>query len=145
MLLVEDNPDDAELLLRAFRINQMHPQVFVAHDGAEALDWLFEVRPGADVTTPLPSVVLLDLKLPKVDGLSVLRRIRSEPRTAMIPVVIFTSSNEPVDLIDSYRLGANSFVRKPVQFGDLVEVAKRIGGYWLGINEVPAQAEVVGL
>ena len=145
LLLVEDNPDDVELMLRAFRMNQMYPQVTVAHDGAEALDWLFLPGAGADATRPLPSVVLLDLKLPKIDGLGVLRRIRSEPRTAMLPVVILTSSNEHVDLIDSYRLGANSFVRKPVQFGDLVEVIKRIGGYWLGINEVPAMAELASL
>ena len=145
LLLVEDNIDDVDLMLRAFRINQMYPQVFVAHDGAEALEWLFATGAGVDATAPLPSVVLLDLKLPKIDGLSVLRRIRSEPRTAMLPVVILTSSNEHVDLVDSYRLGANSFVRKPVQFGDLLKVIKCIGGYWLGINEVPAAAEVVSL
>ena len=143
LLLVEDNPDDVELMLRAFRLNEMYPQVFVAHDGAEAIEWLYETGAGADATAPLPSVVLLDLKLPKIDGLSVLRRIRSEPRTAMLPVVILTSSNERVDLIDSYRLGANSFVRKPVQFGDLLKVIKGIGGYWLGINEVPVATEAV--
>ena len=144
LLLVEDNADDVDLMLRAFRINQMYPQVFVAHDGAEALEWLFATGTGVDATAPLPSVVLLDLKLPKIDGLGVLQRIRSEPRTSMLPVVILTSSNEHVDLIDSYRLGANSFVRKPVQFGDLLEVIKCIGGYWLGINEVPVTAELVG-
>ena len=145
LLLVEDNPDDAELTLRAFRMNQMHPQIHVAHDGAEALDWLLRPGPGGDSTAHLPSVVLLDLKLPKIDGLGVLRRLRSEPRTAILPVVILTSSNELIDLLDSYRLGANSFVRKPVVFGDLVEMIRKVGGYWLGVNEVPATAELTTL
>jgi len=145
LLLVEDNPDDVELMLRAFRLNQMYPQVHVVHDGAAALEWLFATGSGADATAPVPSVVLLDLKLPKIDGLGVLRRIRSESRTAMIPVVILTSSNEHVDLVDSYRLGASSFVRKPVEFGELVEVVRRIGDYWLGINELPTTTELVGI
>lgn len=141
LLLVEDNPDDVALMLRAFRLNSMTDEVHVARDGAEALGRLLPSPGSPDALAELPAVVLLDLKLPKIDGFGVLRRMRAEARTALVPVVILTSSNEPVDLLDSYRLGANSFVRKPVSFGDLVIVTRRIAGYWLGVNEVPEQAD----
>jgi len=142
LLLVEDNPDDVALTLRAFRLNNVSHEIAVAHDGAEALDRLLPPAGPGDTPAELPAVVLLDLKLPKIDGLGVLRRMRAEARTAFVPVVILTSSNEPVDLLDSYRLGANSFVRKPVSFGDLVVVTRRIAGYWLGVNEIPAPADI---
>lgn len=140
LLLVEDNPDDVALMLRAFRVNSLTHEIHVAHDGAEALDRLLPHPDSPEAGAGLPAVVLLDLKLPGIDGLGVLRRMRAEARTALVPVVILTSSNEPVDLLDGYRLGANSFVRKPVSFGDLVIVIRRIAGYWLGVNEVPTPA-----
>jgi len=136
ILLVEDNPDDVELTLRAFRHNDIRHHIHVARDGGEALDWLH--HEGADTPGGLPTVVLLDLHLPKIDGLEVLRRIRADARTSLVPVVILTSSDEPADLLLGYRLGANSFVRKPVAFGDLMEAARQIGRYWLGLNEVPS-------
>ena len=140
LLLVEDNPDDVALTLRAFHVNNVTHEIQVARDGAEALERLLPPADGPSPPPALPAVVLLDLKLPKVDGLGVLQRMRAEARTALVPVVILTSSNEPVDLVDSYRLGANSFVRKPVSFGDLVTVIRRIGTYWLDVNEVPGAA-----
>ena len=133
LLLVEDNPDDVILTLRAFRLSGINAEVQVARDGVEALECL--LPSGA-----LPAVVLLDLKLPRIDGLEVLRRLRADPHTALLPIVILTSSNEAVDLAKGYRFGANSFVRKPVAFGDLVETIRQIGRYWLGVNEVPAPA-----
>jgi two-component system response regulator len=136
ILLVEDNPDDVELTLRAFRKNDILNDIHVARDGGEALDWLH--RDSAEAPGGLPTVVLLDLHLPKIDGLEVLRRIRADARTSLLPVVILTSSDEPSDLLDGYRCGANSFVRKPVAFGDLTEAARQIGRYWLGLNEVPS-------
>lgn len=134
ILLVEDNPDDEELTLLAFRKNNISNTIHVARDGAEALEFLFgeEGR-----NTPLPSIVLLDLNLPKVDGLEVLRRIRSEERTRLLPVVILTSSKEDRDRFDSYSLGCNSYVRKPVSFAEFVEAARQLGLYWLLINETP--------
>jgi two-component system, response regulator len=138
ILLVEDNPDDEALTLRAFRKNKIKNAVAVVRDGAEALDYLFGtgVYEGRDVAD-LPQVMLLDLKLPKVDGLEVLRRVRADSRTAVLPVVILTSSREEQDLVEGYRLGANSYVRKPVNFDEFVEAARQLGLYWLLLNEVP--------
>ena len=138
ILLVEDNPDDEALTLRAFRKNNIRNDVVVARDGAEALDYLFGNgrHAGRDIND-LPQVVLLDLKLPKVDGLEVLRRIREAEHTRALPVVILTSSKEEQDLINGYRLGCNSYVRKPVNFDEFLEAARQLGLYWLVLNEAP--------
>jgi two-component system response regulator len=138
ILLVEDNPDDEALTLRALRKNNIGNEVVVAHDGAEALDYLFATRvhSGRDISE-LPQIVLLDLNLPKVDGLGVLRRIRGDARTKRLPVVILTSSKEERDLVESYDLGANSYVRKPVDFTAFVEAVRQLGLYWLVLNESP--------
>jgi len=138
ILLVEDNADDEALTLRAFAKNNIKNQVVVARDGAEALDYLFAegAYKGRD-TSDLPQLVLLDLKLPKVDGLEVLRRIRADARTELLPVVILTSSREEQDLVQGYRLGANSYVRKPVNFDDFLDAARQLGLYWLLLNEAP--------
>ncbi|HEX9800495.1 MAG TPA: response regulator [Thermoanaerobaculia bacterium] len=138
ILLVEDNPDDEALTLRALRKHNLGNEVVVARDGAEALDYLFATGPhaGRDASAT-PQLVLLDLKLPKLDGLEVLRRVRSDERTRLLPVVVLTSSREERDLIDSYRLGANSYVRKPVDFNEFVEAARQLGLYWLLLNEPP--------
>ncbi len=140
ILLVEDNPDDEALTLRALKKNNIMNEVVVAHDGAEALDYLF-LR-GAYVTrdpNKQPALTLLDLKLPKVDGLEVLRQIRANPSTQLLPVVILTSSKEEQDLITGYRLGANSYIRKPVDFGQFMEAVRSLGLYWLVLNEMPPQ------
>jgi len=131
ILLVEDNPDDAELTLRAFAKNNIANSVVHVSDGEEALTYLLSPD------NPLPTLVLLDLKLPKVSGLDVLKRMRADPRTRRTPVVVLTSSNEERDLIASYDLGANSFVRKPVDFAQFLEAAKHLGLYWLVLNEQP--------
>jgi two-component system response regulator len=138
ILLVEDNPDDEALTIRAFKKNNIKNEVIVARDGVEALDYLFGTGPyaGRDVTA-LPQVVLLDLKLPKVDGLEVLRRVRADERTRILPVVILTSSKEEQDVASGYRLGANSYVRKPVNFDEFLEAARQLGLYWLLLNEPP--------
>jgi len=138
ILLVEDNPDDEALTLRALKKNNILNEVVVARDGAEALDYLFGTGQytGRDVGI-LPLVVLLDLKLPKVDGLEVLQRLRADERTQLLPVVILTSSKEEKDIITSYRLGANSYVRKPVNFIEFVEAVRQLGLYWLVLNEPP--------
>lgn len=138
ILLVEDNPDDEELTLRAFRRNNILNPVVVARDGEEALDYLFATGSysGRD-TRQQPQVVLLDLKLPKVDGLEVLRRLRADPRTRLLPVVILTTSNEERDILASYQLGANSYVRKPVDFDQFLEAARQLGLYWLVLNVPP--------
>lgn len=138
ILLVEDNPDDEELTLRAFRKNNVRNEIVVARDGLEALDYIFGEREyeGRDVAV-LPQVVLLDLKLPKVDGMEVLSRIRADERTRLMPVVILTSSKEDQDVIKGYSLGANSYVRKPVNFDEFVEAVRQLGLYWLLLNEPP--------
>lgn len=141
ILLVEDNPDDRDLTLIAFREANILNQVIVTQDGEEALDYLFGrgAYSGRD-TRIMPQVVLLDLKLPKVDGLEVLRRIREDRRTKLLPVVILTTSKEQRDLVESYELGANSYVRKPVDFFKFVEASRQLGLYWLVLNETPAPA-----
>jgi two-component system response regulator len=138
ILLVEDNPDDAELTLRAFRRNNFHNPIDIAEDGAVAIARLLGEGVSAS-PLELPAVVLLDLNLPKIDGLEVLRRIRANPRTQTLPVVILTSSREKADLLRGYELGANSYVRKPVDFGDFVEATRQLGLYWLVLNEAPPQ------
>jgi two-component system response regulator len=141
ILLVEDNPDDEVLTRRAFEKNNVGNDLVVVRDGAEALDYLFGTGDyaGRDLSRQ-PQVVLLDLKLPKIDGLEVLRRLRADERTRMLPVVILTSSNEERDLVNGYSLGANSYVRKPVDFSDFTEAARQLGLYWLLLNEPPPQA-----
>lgn len=138
ILLVEDNPDDEALTLHALETNKIGNQVVVARNGLEALNYLFGAGEyqGRDLTHA-PAVVLLDLKLPKIDGLEVLKRIRGNERTALQPVVILTSSNEEEDRIKGYSLGANSYVRKPVDFDEFVRAAGQLGLYWLLLNQVP--------
>jgi two-component system response regulator len=138
ILLVEDNPDDVELTLRAFRRSNVANQIIVARDGVEALDYLFATGAYAHRdANALPQVVLLDLKLPRIDGLQVLERLRAHPKTHLLPVVILTSSTEQRDLASGYRLGANSYVRKPVDFQEFVEAVKQLGLYWLLLNQRP--------
>jgi two-component system response regulator len=138
ILLVEDNPDDEELTLRALRKNNIMTTVDVAHDGAEALDYLFcQGAHKARDPSQKPAIVMLDLKLPKIDGLEVLRRIRADERTRLMPVVILTSSKEEQDLLKSYSLGANSYIRKPVDFNQFVTTVGHLGLYWLVLNEAP--------
>ena len=142
ILLVEDDPDHEALTLRALRRNNVTNGVVVARDGVEALDYLFGEGSfrGRDAAN-LPQVVVLDLKLPRVDGLEVLRKVRSDNRTRLVPVVILTSSDEEQDMIRGYSLGANSYVRKPVDFLEFVEAARQLGLYWLALNEIaPRQA-----
>lgn len=135
ILLVEDNPHDEELTLRALQKSHILNPVVVAHDGAEALDYLFARGKHAGSPPLSPQVVLLDLKLPKVDGLEVLRELRGNPSTRLLPVVVLTSSKEQQDMLSSYELGANSYVRKPVDFGQFLEAARQLGLYWLVLNE----------
>jgi two-component system, response regulator len=137
ILLVEDNPDDVELTLRAFRKSNIANDMIVARDGVEALDYLFSTGRHAGRPPDLPQVVLLDLKLPRIDGLQVLQRIRSHPRTRLLPVVILTSSIEEQDLIGGYRMGANSYIRKPVDFQEFVDAVRQLGLYWLLLNQPP--------
>lgn len=141
ILLVEDNPDDVALTLRAFRKNNVSNDVVVVEDGMEALDYLFcNGTYAGRAGQPLPQVVLLDLKLPRVDGLEVLRRIRADERTRFLPVVILTSSVEEQDIAEGYKLNANSYVRKPVNFDEFIEAARQLGLYWLLLNQPPPQA-----
>jgi two-component system response regulator len=136
ILLVEDNPDDEELTRRAIRKNNILNELIVARDGAEALDFLFGAGnyAGRD-TSFMPTVVLLDLKLPKIDGLEVLRRMRADDRTALVPVVILTSSREEQDIATGYKLRCNSYIRKPVDFVQFSEAVQNLGLYWLLLNE----------
>jgi two-component system, response regulator len=138
ILLVEDNPNDEALTLRALKKNDIHDRVVVVRDGAEALEYLFATGAYSDRDpTDVPRVILLDLKLPKVDGLEVLRRLRANVRTRLLPVVILTSSNEERDLVAGYGSGANSYIRKPVDFTEFAETVRHLGRYWLQLNEVP--------
>ncbi len=138
IFLVEDNPDDEALTLRALKKNNILNEVVVARDGAEALDYLFSrgTHANRDPQKQL-ALTLLDLKLPKVDGLEVLKQIRANPATQLMPVVILTSSREEQDLINGYRLGANSYIRKPVDFAQFMEAVRNLGLYWLMLNEAP--------
>lgn len=140
ILLVEDNPDDVALTLRAFKKNKIMNKFVIAKDGAEALDYLNGTGEyeGRDIND-IPQIVLLDLKLPKVNGLEVLKAIREEERTQLLPVVILTSSKEQQDLIDGYSLGANSYIRKPVDFEQFTEAVRQLGLYWLVLNINPTQ------
>jgi two-component system, response regulator len=140
ILLVEDNPDDEELTLRALKKNNIQNEVIIARDGVEALDYLFGTGryAGRDVTQ-VPSVTLLDLKLPKIDGLEVLKRIRADEKTRFLPVVILTSSKEEQDLLNGYALGANSYIRKPVDFSQFIDAVRQLGLYWLLLNEAAPQ------
>jgi two-component system response regulator len=138
VLLVEDNPDDVDLTLRAFEKSHLLNEVVVASDGVEALDYLFGrgTYAGRDPSV-LPQLVLLDLKLPRIDGLEVLRRIRADERTQLLPVVILTTSKEEQDIVQSYLLGANSYIRKPVDFIQFSQAVQQLGLYWLVLNEAP--------
>jgi two-component system response regulator len=131
IVLIEDNPDDETLTLRALKKNAVGSQVVVLRDGAQALDYLLAAE------TSAPQLVLLDLKLPRIDGLEVLRRLRGAPATALLPIVVLTSSNEERDLVESYRLGANSYIRKPVDFEQFTEAVRQLGLYWLVLNQTP--------
>ncbi len=140
ILLVEDNPDDVELTLRALKQYNIRNEIAVVRDGAEALDYLFATGAYADCdTSTIPAVVILDLKLPKVSGLEVLQRMRADGWTKLTPVVVLTSSREEQDMINSYKFGANSYVRKPVDFTQFIEAVRQLGLYWLVINEPPPQ------
>ena len=140
ILLVEDNPDDEALTLRALKKNNIQNEVVVARDGVEALDYLFGIGIHAGRNTRIqPQIILLDLKLPRIDGLEVLRQLRADPRTALLPVAILTTSNEERDILSSYQLGANSYIRKPVDFEQFMEAVRQLGLYWLVLNEPPPQ------
>lgn len=139
ILLVEDNPDDEKLTLRAFKKSNIKNELVIARDGVEALDYLFGTGSyaGRDLSI-MPHLILLDLKLPKIDGLEVLRQLRANPRTKLLPVVILTSSKEQEDMIRGYSLGANSYVRKPIDFNQFIEAMQQLGMYWLVLNEFPS-------
>ncbi|MDV6344100.1 response regulator [Nitrosomonas sp. Is37] len=138
IMLVEDNPDDATLTMDALEANQITNEVVVANNGAEALDYLFgRGRYEGQKIAELPILMLLDLKLPKIDGLEVLRRVRADERARLIPTVILTSSNEDEDRLKAYSLGTNSYVRKPVDYDDFLKMAEQLGLYWLTVNESP--------
>jgi two-component system response regulator len=137
ILLVEDNADDEQLTVRALKKNNMVNDLVVAHDGVEAMDYLFGIGTHAGRDTSVrPGVVLLDLNLPKVGGLELLRRLRADERTKRLPVVVLTSSREDKDLVISYSLGANSYIRKPVDYNQFTETVRQLEGYWLNLNEV---------
>jgi CheY-like chemotaxis protein len=138
ILLVEDNPDDEALAIRALKRNHISNEIVVAHDGVEALDYLFGtgIYAGRDIRTK-PTVILLDLKLPRIDGIEVLRSLRGDDRTKLVPVVILTTSSEEQDMLDSYSLGCNSYIRKPVDFIQFSDAIRQLGMYWLLMNEAP--------
>lgn len=139
ILLVEDNPEDLELALRAFRKAKLANQIHIARDGAEALDFMF--REGAFCNQPIermPNLILLDLKLPKVDGLEVLKRLKEDPRTKVVPVVVLTTSQEQSDVVESYQLGVNSYIVKPVNFDQFTDAVQKLGMYWLLLNHPPS-------
>ena len=138
ILLIEDNPDDVELTLYAFKKNNIANPVEVVRDGQEALDYLFYKGKYSNSTHPLPGLILLDLKLPKVDGIEILKKVKHDRRLKLIPVIVITSSEEDRDVIESYDLGVNSYIRKPVDFDQFVETVKNIGLYWLLLNKPPA-------
>lgn len=140
ILLVEDNPDDEELTLLSLRKNNLGHEIIVVRDGVEAIDFLFGSGQyaGRDISRA-PTIVLLDLKLPKLDGLGVLKRLRADERTRSLPVVVLTSSSQDADVVASYSLGANSYVRKPVEFGAFVEAVSSLGLYWVILNRPPPQ------
>ena len=140
ILLIEDNPDDEELALLAFQQSRIANKVVVCRDGQEALDYIFDSDEKTQKTLNLPQLILLDLKLPKVSGLEVLRRIRGDERTALLPVVMLTSSREEEDIVKSYKLGASSYIRKPVDFARFVEAIQQVQMYWLVLNESPLGA-----
>ncbi|MEM7331040.1 MAG: response regulator [Chloroflexota bacterium] len=135
ILLVEDNPDDLALTLRALKKSSIRNEVVVAKDGVEALDYLFPERNSQSFKKELPRLIVLDLKLPKVSGLEVLKRLRNDDRTKRLPVVILTTSNEKQDIIDCYDSGANSYIRKPVDFSKFYKIIHEVGSYWLSLNE----------
>jgi CheY-like chemotaxis protein len=138
ILLVEDNPDDEALAIRALKRHHISNEIVVAHDGVEALDYMFGtgIFAGRDITIK-PTVILLDLKLPRVDGIEVLRRLREDERTKLVPVVVLTTSSEEQDMLNSYSLGCNSYIRKPVDFVQFSEAIRQLGMYWLLMNEPP--------
>jgi CheY-like chemotaxis protein len=145
ILLVEDSPDDAELALHALRKEKLANSIFVAHDGEEALDFIFCRGAFAERQFDRPpKLILLDLKLPKIDGMQVLKAIKADPRTKLIPVVILTSSKEERDLVSGYDLGANSFIQKPVDFDQFRETVKNVGLYWLVTNQPPVKVAAQG-
>ena len=138
LLLIEDNSNDEELTLRAFRKVNIANPIVVVRDGAEAIDWLFAIGAhGGRDALDTPAVILLDLKLPKISGLEVLKRLRADERTKLVPVVVLTTSNEDRDVIESYALGANSYIRKPVNFNDFTQAVAQLGVYWLALNQPP--------
>lgn len=138
ILLVEDNPDDELLTVRALKRNNVLNEIVVAHDGVEALDYLLGTGSYADRDMAvMPQIILLDLKLPKIDGLEVLRRLRANERTRLIPVIILTSSKEETDIVRGYSLGANSYIRKPIDFEQFVQAVQQLKLYWLVLNEAP--------
>lgn len=141
LLIVEDNPEDLDLTLRAFRQSKLTNKIHVARDGVEALEFLFGANGGKGPAPAAPRVVLLDLKLPKIDGIEVLRRIKADPRTQSIPVVVLTSSKEQRDVIESYKLGVNSYLVKPVNFERFAETVRQLGFYWLLHNQPPIRVD----
>ncbi len=140
IIIVEDNPNDAELIMRVFKKHSLADKFVVLKDGAEAMNFLFEQQGLA--STPhdvIPKVILLDLKLPKIDGIEVLRRLKSDEKTRSTPVVVLTSSTEPRDLKDAYSLGVNSYIAKPIKFDEFTKAVSELGTYWLLLNKLPAQ------